>query len=392
MRTRLFLTLFLAFTVQAIAGAEPAWPSFRGTLDGGGAGVTDAAPVPEAPGVLWFHNCEDNSQYISSPVVCGQTAYVGTARLLSAKLDGAIQCFNALDGKLRWERPTRHPVFGSPVVANGRLYCGEGLHEDEDSHLYCLDTASGDLVFTIATDGHVESAPTLAGNHLVFAAGNDGVYCVTANTGRLLWHSQCGHCDCSAAIVDGRVYLGTAYGANSAVCLDLESGQTKWKAPQDLPLWGHPAVAGEQVFFGLGNGTFSDSDPHPEGAIVSLDAQDGHRLWRAHVDDAVNTSLCLHNEEILFGSRDGYAYCVSQKTGALRWKSLCAKPVLASLVVQDKCVIVAAGDGSVYGLNRADGKQLWHIEVSSAAFESSPILAAGRLYVAVGTSFLCLGR
>lgn len=368
------------------------WVSFRGTLSGGGGGVLGDQFLPEAPGTVWSHSEPEAGLYLSSPVAVNRRVYVGASLLTSTRLSGSLECMDAETGQLVWRSLTRHPVFASPVVGQGRVFCGEGLHQNEDCQLYCLDAGSGRPVWTFPTHGHIESSPTLAQHMLLFSAGGDGFYCLEAATGKQLWHSRCGHTDSSAAVQDGRIFVGTAYGDNAAVCLEQASGRLLWKQKQDLPVWGHAAVDGPAVFFGLGNGTFGASSPQPRGAVICLDTVSGRQLWRTELPDSVNTSLVLTGANVLCGNRDGYVYCLSRADGRILWKSYCGKPVLASLVLQQESLLVAGGDGRLHQLSRADGRENWSYLVAELPCESSPMLNAGHLFLGCGTKLQCLGR
>ncbi|MBX3171739.1 MAG: PQQ-binding-like beta-propeller repeat protein [Candidatus Eremiobacteraeota bacterium] len=382
--------------VLATPTASPAptnqnWVAFRGTLDGGGSGSLDGQPLRANPSTRWIHTDQDKAQYLSSPVAVNGRCYIGASLFQASNSFGAIECFDTRDGKLCWRALTRHPVFSSPVVADGRLYCGEGLHEDNDCKLYCLDVQTGKQLFAVQTHGHVEAAPTIVGEKLLFSAGGEGFYCVRADNGKLLWRSACGHSDSSAAVAGGRVYLGTAYGDNAVVCLDLESGRQIWSAAQDLPVWGHAALAGETVFVGLGNGTFGASDQHPRGAVVALRGADGERRWRRQLPDSVNTSLLLNQERVLLGCRDGFVYCLSQLDGQILWKAPCGVPVLSSLVLQDQQLLVAGGDGHLHALELETGQELWRYLISDVPCEASPMLNGNHLFLGCGSFLECLG-
>ena len=368
------------------------WISFRGDLSGGGLGSVGSQPFAGKPKIHWMHMDKDGSAYLSSPAAINDRVFIGAALITQVRAVGSIECFDAHDGHLLWRSLTRHPVFASPIAANGRVYCGEGLHENDDCKMYCLDAASGKTLWTAPTHGHAEGTPTLHEGRLIFSAGGDGFYCVEEKTGKQLWHSLCGHCDSSAAVGDGRVFLGTAYGDNAAVCLDLDTGKPLWKVPQNLPVWGHPALARERVFFGLGNGTFGEGAAKPAGAVVCLEAGNGRPIWKQKLPDSVNTSLCLSGDEVLCGCRDGYVYCLSNKDGSQRWKAFCGNPLLSSLVIQGDTVLAAGGDGRLHALERSNGRERWAYLVSDVPCEASPMLNSGFLYLAGGSSVTCLSQ
>ena len=56
----------------------------------------------------------------------------------------------------------------TPALAAGRLYVGEGLHEDADCRLYCLEAATGRELWSFAARSHVESSPRVAGGRVFF--------------------------------------------------------------------------------------------------------------------------------------------------------------------------------------------------------------------------------
>jgi outer membrane protein assembly factor BamB len=294
---------------------------------------------------------------------------------------------------LIWRRVTPKAVFSSPVVAGGRVYCGEGFHEDKDCNLYCLNATTGEVLFTVPSHSHVEGSPAVEGNSVVFSAGDDGVMCADSLTGKVLWHQSCGHCDSAPIIADGRVYVGTAYGADSALCLDLASGAVLWSKKMDLPVWGNPAVLGGKVCFGLGNGNFNNSDPHhPRGAAVCFECASGRQLWRTDVGDSINSALILDGSDVFFGGRDGQVFCLKLDDGTIRWRTRCGEPVLSSPILIGDTILAAGGDGSLHALRRAEGKPIWGLSISLVPLESSPMLAAGRLYIGAGSQVLCVGR
>ncbi len=325
-------------------------------------------------------------------MLCERGVLIGSCLFLPNRSAGAVECLDLKTGETIWRALTRRPVFGSPVVAQGRAYCGEGFHEDSDCFLYCWDNNTGKEVFRVPTRGHVEAAPTLYQDKVYFSAGGDGFYCAQADNGKVLWHTLCGHCDCSAALADGRLYAGSAYGDNAAFCLDAKTGKQIWKTPQNLPCWGHPAVAGQKVFLGIGDGTFGTSGPLKKGAVIALRRDSGKPIWRTDLGDSVNSALCLDGSRLYAGSRDGYLYALDQASGKILWKAACGSPVLASPCLFQKTLLVLGGDGHLHALETETGKESWKLLVSAVPCESSPIWVGSRLYLGSGTSVTALGH
>ncbi len=155
------------------------------------------------------------------------------------------------------------------------------------------------------------------------------------------------------------------------------TGVTKAKAPADLkPCWeakvtthaSAPVIAAGKVFV-------ADIDAH---AVCALDAADGRLLWRYTTGARVDSPPTCHEGRLLFGSRDGWVYCLRASDGVLAWRfrglpddrTICAYeqpesawPVCGSILVKDGIAYFAAGrnsflDGGIflYGLDPQTGR------------------------------------
>jgi len=155
------------------------------------------------------------------------------------------------------------------------------------------------------------------------------------------------------------------------------TGVTKAAAPTDLkPRWeakvttraSAPVIAAGKVFV-------ADVDAH---AVCALDASDGRLLWRYTTGARVDSPPTYHEGLLLFGSRDGWVYCLRASDGALAWRfrdlpddrTICAYgqlesawPVCGSVLVKDGIAYFAAGrnsflDGGIflYGLDPQTGR------------------------------------
>ncbi len=127
-------------------------------------------------------------------------------------------------------------------------------------------------------------------------------------------------------------------------------------------------VAGDTVFV-------SQVDAH---TVHALTASDGRKLWSFTAGARVDTPPTVHEGTVLFGSRDGWVYCLRAEDGALAWRFRAAPeerrivafeqvespwPVPGSVLVQRGTAYVAAGrssflDGGVYlyGLDPKTGE------------------------------------
>jgi hypothetical protein len=155
------------------------------------------------------------------------------------------------------------------------------------------------------------------------------------------------------------------------------SGSSTSPVPSNLePLW--KAEVGRRlsaVTVADGRVLVAQVDAH---TVHALDAHSGKALWRFTAGSRVDSPPTFYRGLVLFGSRDGWVYCLRASDGALAWRFLAAPqvlnavayeqvesvwPVHGSVLVHDGTAYVAAGrssyldDGIVlYGLNPQTGQ------------------------------------
>ncbi|MFC1713107.1 PQQ-binding-like beta-propeller repeat protein, partial [Candidatus Poribacteria bacterium] len=310
---------------------------------------------------------------------------------------GNIYCIGAKGAKTIWKFPTEKQVFSSPSVAYGKVYVGEGLHYDFDCKLYCIDRGSGELLWSHKTTSHVESSPFIADGKIYFGAGDDGVYCLDAETGDVKWHREGIHVDGSPAVWFGAVYFGTAYGESVVYCLDAETGEELWKTETDYHVWGSPSIAAGKVYLGIGSSTFAEESEETGGGVICLDARTGNQKWFYDVKDTVLSAVAVAGDKVVFGAYDGFVHAVSADSGEPKWKREVGSPVLSSAAVVGKNVYAAARGGYIYCLDLDKGSVKWKYDVSDVSGDaeilSSPAIANGKLYIGLSReSLLCVGK
>jgi len=128
-----------------------------------------------------------------------------------------------------------------------------------------------------------------------------------------------------------------------------------------------PVAANGRVFV-------AQSDAH---TIYALDRANGRRVWHFTAGGRIDSPPTIHDGLVLFGSKDGYVYCLGAADGALAWRFLAAPldrrvasddqiestwPVHGSVLVENGTAYCTAGrstylDGGirVYGLDPATG-------------------------------------
>ncbi|HIE50418.1 MAG TPA: hypothetical protein EYP85_01550 [Armatimonadetes bacterium] len=375
----------------SVTGPADDWPLFRGNVARTG---TAGPPKPALQGKeIWaFREPLDRAPFASSPAVVGGYVYVGAD-------NDTLYCFEARTGRVRWKFTADWEVFCSPAVVHGRVYFGEGLHYVTASTFRCLDAATGKVLWEFPVKSHTESSPAVAEGKVYFGAGDEGLFCVTAAEGKKVWQFKGEHIDTAPLAVNGRVYFGSGYGNSHLYCLDGQTGKVIWKVPVEHAAWGAPALEGQRIYFGLGNGNFERSDPHPYGEVRCLDARTGKELWRRAVGDAVIGAIAVSKGRCYFGSRDGRVYCVRADNGKILWRFRTGGPVVSSPAVAGGYVYLGSRDGKLYCLQARTGQLVWAFNAArkslgmDAGLVASPAVAEGRVYVgSLNFFFFCLGK
>ncbi|MGH7199665.1 MAG: PQQ-binding-like beta-propeller repeat protein, partial [Planctomycetaceae bacterium] len=166
------------------------------------------------------------------PVVAGGRMFVGST------VNDSLTAYDAKTGRRLWRFYTDGPVRFAPAVANGRLYA-----VSDDGHLYCLDAASGELVWKV-NGGPAEQR----------ILGNDRLIS--------MWPARGG-----VVVAEGTAYFTASIWPSMGIfihAVDAESGQILWTNsetggqftvhPHGAPSFGsivpqgYLAVSGERLF------------------------------------------------------------------------------------------------------------------------------------------------
>jgi eukaryotic-like serine/threonine-protein kinase len=378
-------------------GQRVSWSTFRGGVSR--TGHLDELPGPTTGNLIWKFE-EPGAvavDFSSSPAVVGDRLYIGSAQGSIFSSGGVVYCIDAHTGEPIWRYRSPIQIFSSPIVVGGRVYVGEGFHQDIDCHLRCLDANSGEELWSFPTASHVESTPTVSQGKVYFGAGGDGVYCVDVLEGQKIWHYPAVHVDISPLVWKGKAYFGTGYGEYRIYALDTNTGKEVWSKRVDYPVWGSPTAHEDTVFFGIGNGNFTESAENPKGKVLAVNAETGGVIWTYQPKDSVLTAVAYQNGFIYFGSRDGHVYALNAADGKLHWKSRVGNPIVSSPAITEQMAYVGGNNGAVYGIDLSTGDLKWRFDTNTIAgglqIFSSPAVANRRVYIGSTDRYIfCLGE
>ncbi len=332
-------------------------------------------------------NTTINGQILSRIVVDGTRCYFGVA-LFGLTGGGRIICADAQSGRVLWSYDGEDlqpllPVYCTPLLADGILYCGEGLHENSNCRLFALDAQTGKPRWEqpVRTASHTEGQPTISSSLLIFPAGDDGLYAVSPKTGEVVWH-VCGgadtglHVDGAPVVHRDRVFVGTGVYSFVAICLDAATGREIWRAPLPYRSFSSPLVMGDYVYYAVGTGNLgADTHEYPEeqgavrekepaGAVVCFDSSSGRQIWRADLPRGAHAGLAGDAFNVYATCRDGCVYAFHRGNGQMRWRAsigsaITSAPAIATINGWPIAVYAVSREGVAVCLNPHTGDLIW---------------------------------
>lgn len=232
----------LVCTTAALAAN---WPQYRGVH---ASGLDDSTPLP----TKWNVDAGENIRWQTpiaglshaSPIVWGDRVYVATAVSATGKADLKVG-----------------------------LYGDINAAKDDAAHqwrLLALDKSTGKVLWDVlghestpkvarhTKATHCNSTPATDGKHIVAIFGSEGLFCFSAQDGKLLWKKDLGPMDSgyfqmpsaqwgfasSPIIHDGKVVvLCDVQKGSFLATFNIADGKEVWRtARTDVPTWSTPAI------------------------------------------------------------------------------------------------------------------------------------------------------
>ena len=366
---------------KAESGAHE-WPLFRGNTQRTGAVTSGTWPI--TGGINWAFASEART-FHSSPTIVGNRLYATSAEVGVFSNRGAIYCLDADTGGVVWKSVPEgfRATFSSPSISGKYLITGEWLHQTHDGRIICLDvTRGGALLWSYRTKSHVESSAAIADGRAYIGAGDDGYYCFklepdAAGKPVMVWHlptEKYPDAETDPVVHEGRVYFGLGIGGHAIVCVDSESGRELWRASTPSPVFTPPTIARGKIFIGMGHGNFVET----EEQVIAAELD---RL-RASGKNAGEIEEAKKNLQT-----GGEAWCIDIATQKVDWRIKTDSTVLGPVVAAADRVFFASRGGTVYSVG-FDGKQIanWNARapiIASLAVTASHVYTvteSGRLF------------
>ena len=201
----------------------------------------------------------------------------GRTQVLFGGGDGWLRAYDAASGHEVWRfdgnpkdarwlpRPrvfSRSSIIASPVFADGRVFVAMGmdpLHGNGPSLIHAIspngqgDVTESRLLWTSREVGRVVGTPILKDGLLYIGDLGGTVYCLDAATGALVWKHETNDAIWGCFLLAGdRLYVGNAAGYMTV----LRAGRRKEllaEIEMDAPLYSRPAVVGDALYLATAN-------------------------------------------------------------------------------------------------------------------------------------------
>ncbi|MGI9471881.1 MAG: PQQ-binding-like beta-propeller repeat protein, partial [Rubripirellula sp.] len=281
--------------------------------------------------------------------------------------------------RMAWEGPRAAAIEGHEmrhrvdfddalqvVMKDGRCYFGSTV----DHRLYCVDSLTGETIWSHYSEGPIRLAPTLAHGNAYFGSDDGHVYCLKADDGTVAWKMRVGP-------KDDRL---------------LSRGEmiSRW------PVRTGVLVDGDIAYFGAG--VF----PHEMIYLCAVNASDGSVIWRndtiseqnAGRNDLSPQGYLLCNETNLFvPSGRSLPVAISKKSGEIVFQETYSWRTDAGGVVGGTKALL--GDGQVYagGPHHFLAMDQRNGDVGEAYIDGRQmVLADDQAFILTGEKIVCVNR
>ncbi len=246
------------------------------------------------------------------------------------------------------------------------------------------------------TGNGIFSSAAIVEGKVYIGSGEGKLYCLNLTTGAHYWnystrggsfsHGQ----SCSPAISGGKVYIGNDF-RPQLWCIDADTGLKIWNFSTGgvgmTGIYSSPTVVDGKVIFGTDNNKvfcLPEDDPNGDGSISM-----GEIIWKYDAPDKVWSSPAVEGNRVFFGCGDANSiganklYCISLNDGSVDWTFPSVgnvTDVVSSPAVADGKVYFGAKDNNVYALYANNGTEAWNYPTGGYVI-SSPAVAYGRIFI-----------
>jgi serine/threonine protein kinase len=222
-------------------------------------------------------------------------------------------------------------------------------------------------VWSFECEDELRGSPLIHNNGLYIGCYDNNLYCLDVKTGEFRWKYPTDGGIASKPAADNElIMVGSEDQRLHAVTAD--QGKLAWTYYAEGPIRSSPVVFEGYAFFGC-------DDNH----LHVVNTTGGRRAWRAEASGAVRSSPLIADERVYFGCESGDLYCVDFR-GELKWRFKAKRAISGSPILVEGVVYFASMDWTLYALESEGGWQVWRFRMGKPSI-STPVYAEGKLIV-----------
>jgi outer membrane protein assembly factor BamB len=242
------------------------------------------------------------------------------------------------------------------------------------------------------------STAAIVDGRVYIGSGEGRVYSLDLKTGDEYWNYTTGSVhgqSCSPAVYNDKVYIGNDF-MPQLWCLNATTGKRIWNftigGGMMRGIYSSPAAVDGRIYFGTDKWNddndkvycLPENDPNGDGNITSNEV-----IWSTDMPDKVWSSPTVVGGKVYIGAGDANNdgtnkfYCLNANNGTINWTYPSTGnliDVLTAPAVVDGKVYFGAKDQNVYALWAENATKIWNFTTGDRIY-SSPAVAYGRVFI-----------
>ncbi len=290
--------------------------------------------------VRWTYDItKDGSQqaFHVSPVVENQIVYVGCDYGGFGNV-GHLYAFDLNSGEVKWKYELPYGVGSEPVLDDKNVF-----FVAINGELISLQKSSGKLNWSFKVKDHSpnilpKSTPLLDGSKLYFGSGNEIFYAVNKDKGTLVWKNEIGEkIYSSAQMVGDDLYFGTSN--NVLYRLSKKNGKVKSRFQREGEFYGNLVIDQGSIFTQIGQ------------FFYSLDLTLKNVRWKRELKGGFGARWpFVGSANVIVAAGDGRIYCLDKKNGSVVWEYKVQGVVRGGIAASDGILYIGTTQGNIFAI------------------------------------------
>ena len=265
-----------------------------------------------------------------------------------------------------WKFKTGDAIISSPFFWKDTVFVNSS-----DGYLYAIDEEKGEekwkrKLLKDERDLSIECSPVISSYGRLYVSSFRNLYAIDVNSGDIILEADGFFNRSSLCLTEKKLFASQ----RNLFCAYNPGNLDKiWEFKAESYLETSPCISNNMVFFGS------------EGyKIYALDIEQGKLLWEFQTGNAVEATPFVYKDTLFVGSRDQNLYALNLFDGTKKWNIELDGEICCTSSVYKGIVYVATVLGNIYAFNAVTGKLKWKSDVSGTIY-SSPVIDKGIIYL-----------